>query len=109
MGVKYTQLLGLQWGVTMAAGDKMFVLPPKSIQLGDKELEEWLRSVERPQIRRPISFLEERVVMLEGKLGEVVRLVIREVRRAELMLVEEERKERVKMGWYLAISQGTIL
>ena len=25
--------------------------------------------------------------MLEGKLGEVVRLVIREVRRAELMLV----------------------
>ena len=23
----------------MAAGDKMFVLPPKSIQLGDKELE----------------------------------------------------------------------
>merc|ERR1712066_614415 len=92
--------LGLQWGVTMAAGDKMFVLPPKSIQLGDKELEEWLRSVERPQIRRPISFLEERVVMLEGKLGEVVRLTIREV--------EEERRERIRMGWYLAFSQGTI-
>merc|ERR1712172_117537 len=70
-------------------------------QLGDKELEEWLRSVERPQIRRPISFLEERVVMLEGKMGEVVRLIIREV--------EEERKERVRMGWYLALSQGTIL
>merc|ERR1712142_1189072 len=67
----------------------------------DLELEDWLRSVERPQIRRPISFLEERVAMLEGKLGEVVRLVIREV--------EEERKERVRMGWYLALSQGTIL
>ena len=26
-----------------------------------------------------------------------------------LTQVEEERKERVKMGWYLAISQGTIL
>ena len=49
----------------------MFVVPPKAFQLGDKELEvgkgkesclltpqEWLRSVERPQIRRPISFLE---------------------------------------------------
>ena len=52
--------------------------------------------------------------MLEGKLGEVVRLVIREVRRvlmiARLLLqVEEERKERVRMGWYLALSQGTIL
>ena len=52
--------------------------------------------------------------MLEGKLGEVVRLVIREVRRvlmiSRLMLqVEEERKERVRMGWYLALSQGTIL
>merc|ERR1711881_417140 len=67
----------------------------------DPELEDWLRSVERPQIRRPISFLEERVLMLEGKLGEVVRLVIREV--------EEEKKERVRMGWYLALSQGTIL
>ena len=38
--------------------------------------------------------------MLEGKLGEVVRLIIREV--------EEERRERIRMGWYLAISQGTI-
>merc|ERR1712037_991972 len=85
--VKYRQLQSLLWGAGMAAGDKV--------------LEEWLRSVERPQIRRPISFLEERVVMLEGKLGEVVRLVIREV--------EEERKERVRMGWYLALSQGTIL
>merc|ERR1712142_22673 len=66
----------------------------------DLELEDWLRSVERPQIRRPISFLEERVVMLEGKLGEVVRLIIREV--------EEERRERIRMGWYLAFSQGTI-
>ena len=28
--------------------------------------------------------------MLEGKLGEVVRLVIREVRRVELMLGEDE-------------------
>ena len=49
----------------------MFVVPPKAFQLGDKELEvgkgkggclltpqEWLRSVERRQIRRPISFLE---------------------------------------------------
>ena len=26
-----------------------------------------------------------------------------------LTQVEEERNERVKMGWYLAISQGTIL
>ena len=55
----------------MAGGEKMFVVPPKAFQLGDKELEvgkgkgaalltpqEWLRSVERPQIRRPISFLE---------------------------------------------------
>ena len=52
--------------------------------------------------------------MLEGKLGEVVRLVIREVRRVlmiarMLLQVEEERKERVRMGWYLALSQGTIL
>ena len=52
--------------------------------------------------------------MLEGKLGEVVRLVIREVRRGlmtarMLLQVEEERKERVRMGWYLALSQGTIL
>ena len=53
--------------------------------------------------------------MLEGKLGEVVRLVIREVRRVLMILVrmllqvEEERKERVRMGWYLALSQGTIL
>ena len=53
--------------------------------------------------------------MLEGKLGEVVRLVIREVRRVLmtmvriLLQVEEERKERVRMGWYLALSQGTIL
>ena len=53
--------------------------------------------------------------MLEGKLGEVVRLVIREVRRVLMTLVrmllqvEEERKERVRMGWYLALSQGTIL
>ena len=29
--------------------------------------------------------------MLEGKLGEVVRLVIREVRRAEVMLVRMRR------------------
>ena len=52
--------------------------------------------------------------MLEGKMGEVVRLVIREVRRVlmtarMLLQVEEERKERVRMGWYLALSQGTIL
>ena len=52
--------------------------------------------------------------MLEGKLGEVVRLVIREVRRVLMLVmmvlqVEEERKERVRMGWYLALSQGTIL
>ena len=52
--------------------------------------------------------------MLEGKLGEVVRLVIREVRRVlmvplMLLQVEEEKKERVRMGWYLALSQGTIL
>ena len=52
--------------------------------------------------------------MLEGKLGEVVRLVIREVRRVVmiarmLLQVEEEKKERVRMGWYLALSQGTIL
>ena len=52
--------------------------------------------------------------MLEGKMGEVVRLVIREVRRVLmigrlLLQVEEERKERVRMGWYLALSQGTIL
>ena len=52
--------------------------------------------------------------MLEGKLGEVVRLVIREVRRVlmiarMLLQVDEERKERVRMGWYLALSQGTIL
>merc|ERR1712112_72473 len=96
--VKYRQLLGLVWGAEMAVGEKMFVAPPNSFQLGDKELEEWLRSVERPQIRRPISFLEERVIMLEGKLGEVVRLVIREVRRVlmiplMLLKVEEEKKE----------------
>ena len=55
-------------------------------------------------------------------MGEVVRLVIREVRRVLMLLlmqmlmlvmmllqVEEERKERVRMGWYLALSQGTIL
>ena len=47
-------------------------------------------------------------------MGEVVRLVIREVRRVlmtarMLLQVEEERKERVRMGWYLALSQGTIL
>ena len=52
--------------------------------------------------------------MLEGKMGEVVRLVIREVRRVLMLVmmvlqVEEERKERVRMGWYLALSQGTIL
>ena len=52
--------------------------------------------------------------MLEGKLGEVVRLVIREVRMVLMLVmmvlqVEEERKERVRMGWYLALSQGTIL
>ena len=52
--------------------------------------------------------------MLEGKLGEVVRLVIREVSRVlmvplMLLQVEEEKKERVRMGWYLALSQGTIL
>jgi len=64
-------------------------------------LEDWLAGVERPQVRRPISFLEERVLVLEGKMGELVRLVIQEV--------EEERRERVRMGWYLAISQGTIL
>ena len=29
--------------------------------------------------------------------------------RLMLTQVEEERNERVKMGWYLAISQGTIL
>ena len=37
--VKYRQLLGLLWGAGMAAGEKMFVAPPKSFQLGDKELE----------------------------------------------------------------------
>ena len=79
-------------------------------------------------------------------MGEVVRLVIREVRRVLMLVmmvlqvlvlvmmvlqvlmlvmmvlqvlmlmlvmmvlqVEEERKERVRMGWYLALSQGTIL
>ena len=31
--------------------------------------------------------------MLEGKLGEVVRLVIREVRRAELMLVRMRNED----------------
>ena len=37
--VKYRQLLGLVWGAGMAAGEKMFVTPPESFQLGDKELE----------------------------------------------------------------------
>ena len=37
--VKYRQLLGLVWGAGMAGGEKMFVSPPKSFQLGDKELE----------------------------------------------------------------------
>merc|ERR1712168_742822 len=60
-------------------------------------LEDWLRN-ERPQIRRPISFLEERVIMMEGKLGELVRLIIREV--------EEERRQRIRMGWALAVTQG---
>ena len=36
--------------------------------------------------------------MLEGKIGEVVRLIIREV--------EDERRERIRMGWYLALSQA---
>ena len=40
--------------------------------------------------------------------------MIREVRRVlmiplMLLQVEEEKKERVRMGWYLALSQGTIL
>ena len=37
--VKYRQLLGLVWGAGMAGGEKIFVAPPKSFQLGDKELE----------------------------------------------------------------------
>ena len=55
---------------------------------------------------------KERVVMLEGKLGEVVRLVVSEVSPptpATLVQVEEERRQRVRMGWCLALSQGTLL
>ena len=37
--VKYRQLQSLLWGAGMAGGDKMFVAPPNSFQLGDKELE----------------------------------------------------------------------
>ena len=37
--VKYRQLQSLLWGAGMAGGEKMFVAPPNSFQLGDKELE----------------------------------------------------------------------